>query len=490
MANDDWTSAPTGMADEGTRTVTDMDALAGPAYEDAVSEATAGEVTPTYMDGSTREAVEGLRGRGAGTADEGREDHGLQARDEDAGALDLDGAFDLMRRTGGAEALGDLVERACPDSTPWRRPDGTFDLDPADLFDRGYELDEWLVDAVRETLNDARDLEAYGKTFTEATRGMGAREATEALADDVELRLMTLYRDASLDYEEPSWRSGERDELERALAQALGREVDLSDASQAELLDRLDEQGLAIWSIPDVSQVEVPCDVMLGDPDLGLGAEGLYDLLCSRETPLSDIDPSRQTAREFGGGFAANLVEDVASSLASAWGSSVGFPCTLTAEQAVGLTHGGAALALGARDTNERGAWLGSFDPYMGSGGTMELTLARDLVVDPSAPRGELALRSVRAVDPSGAGSQGGRPYSIGDTFGAAASVYDVRLAEAGPGDGGGKPRHPERAMTEESREGAETSSPKAESILGSVAEAHGVARGGVALRATQAPSR
>lgn len=121
----------------------------------------------------------------------------------------------------------------------------------------------------------------------------------------------------------------------------------------------------------------------------------------------------------------------------------------------------------------------------------MGLTLVRDLVVDPSAPRGELAVRSVRAVDPSGTGSHGGRPYSIGDTFGAVASVYDVRLAVAGPGNGGCKPRHPERAMTDDrSREGAEASSPKAESILGSAADASGAARGGDAAHAAQAPSR
>ena len=369
--------------------------------------------------------------------------------------IGLDEAFELAMSAMGTDALARLVRDACPDCAPWLDREGKFVIDPSDEFDYSYSLDEWLEDTARDCLTDRRDVEAYGKPFSEVTKGMGAEEAMGVLDMEVTGQLVGGWRMYIRDCEHPSWTDEERDALEEALSQALGRGVDLSGASQVELIDSLDEASMTRWELPDVSAVALTCDVDLGDADRGLSAESMERLLVDGPNRLTlsqlaedgllgelEDTPIVQLARAQGytpedlvdpnklaDPFVAALVADVSEAGGAGWGSSVSFPCTLTAGQAVGLTHGGEALALSARAVND-GAWLGSFDPYMGAGGTMELKLARDLVVEPRGTDG-LSVHRVRPVDAMHDHTMQGRPYSIGDTYGASSAIYETRLEKA-----------------------------------------------------------
>ena len=333
--------------------------------------------------------------------------------------IGLDEAFELAMSATGTDALARLVRDACPDCAPWLDREGKFVIDPSDEFDYSYSLDEWLEDTARDCLTDRRDVEAYGKPFSEVTKGMGAEEAMGVLDMEVTGQLAGGWRMYIRDCEHPSWTDEERDALEEALSQALGRGVDLGDADRglsAESMERLLVDGPNRLTLSQLAE-----DGLLGEledtPIVQLARAQGY-------TPEDLVDPNKLADP-----FVAALVADVSEAGGAGWGSSVSFPCTLTAGQAVGLTHGGEALALSARAVND-GAWLGSFDPYMGAGGTMELKLARDLVVEPRGTDG-LSVHRVRPVDAMHDHTMQGRPYSIGDTYGASSAIYETRLEKA-----------------------------------------------------------
>ena len=333
--------------------------------------------------------------------------------------IGLDEAFELAMSAMGTDALARLVRDACPDCAPWLDREGKFVIDPSDEFDYSYSLDEWLEDTARDCLTDRRDVEAYGKPFSEVTKGMGAEEAMGVLDMEVTGQLAGGWRMYIRDCEHPSWTDEERDALEEALSQALGRGVDLGDADRglsAESMERLLVDGPNRLTLSQLAE-----DGLLGEledtPIVQLARAQGY-------TPEDLVDPNKLADP-----FVAALVADVSEAGGAGWGSSVSFPCTLTAGQAVGLTHGGEALALSARAVND-GAWLGSFDPYMGAGGTMELKLARDLVVEPRGTDG-LSVHRVRPVDAMHDHTMQGRPYSIGDTYGASSAIYETRLEKA-----------------------------------------------------------
>ena len=333
--------------------------------------------------------------------------------------IGLDEAFELAMSAMGTDALARLVRDACPDCAPWLDREGKFVIDPSDEFDYSYSLDEWLEDTARDCLTDRRDVEAYGKPFSEVTKGMGAEEAMGVLDMEVTGQLAGGWRMFIRDCEHPSWTDEERDALEEALSQALGRGVDLGDADRglsAESMERLLVDGPNRLTLSQLAE-----DGLLGEledtPIVQLARAQGY-------TPEDLVDPNKLADP-----FVAALVADVSEAGGAGWGSSVSFPCTLTAGQAVGLTHGGEALALSARAVND-GAWLGSFDPYMGAGGTMELKLARDLVVEPRGTDG-LSVHRVRPVNAMHDHTMQGRPYSIGDTYGASSAIYETRLEKA-----------------------------------------------------------
>lgn len=333
--------------------------------------------------------------------------------------IGLDEAFELAMSAMGTDALARLVRDACPDCAPWLDREGKFVIDPSDEFDYSYSLDEWLEDTARDCLTDRRDVEAYGKPFSEVTKGMGAEEAMGVLDMEVTGQLAGGWRMYIRDCEHPSWTDEERDALEEALSQALGRGVDLGDADRglsAESMERLLVDGPNRLTLSQLAE-----DGLLGEledtPIVQLARAQGY-------TPEDLVDPNKLADP-----FVAALVADVSEAGGAGWGSSVSFPCTLTAGQAVGLTHGGEALALSARAVND-GAWLGSFDPYMGAGGTMELKLARDLVVEPRGTDG-LSVHRVRPVDAMHDHTMQGRPYSIGDTYGASSAINETRLEKA-----------------------------------------------------------
>ena len=333
--------------------------------------------------------------------------------------IGLDEAFELAMSAMGTDALARLVRDACPDCAPWLDREGKFVIDPSDEFDYSYSLDEWLEDTARDCLTDRRDVEAYGKPFSEVTKGMGAEEAMGVLDMEVTGQLADGWRMYIRDCEHPSWTDEERDALEEALSQALGRGVDLGDADRglsAESMERLLVDGPNRLTLSQLAE-----DGLLGEledtPIVQLARAQGY-------TPEDLVDPNKLADP-----FVAALVADVSEAGGAGWGSSVSFPCTLTAGQAVGLTHGGEALALSARAVND-GAWLGSFDPYMGAGGTMELKLARDLVVEPRGTDG-LSVHRVRPVNAMHDHTMQGRPYSIGDTYGASSAIYETRLEKA-----------------------------------------------------------
>ena len=333
--------------------------------------------------------------------------------------IGLDEAFELAMSATGTDALARLVRDACPDCAPWLDREGKFVIDPSDEFDYSYSLDEWLEDTARDCLTDRRDVEAYGKPFSEVTKGMGAEEVMGVLDMEVTGQLAGGWRMYIRDCEHPSWTDEERDALEEALSQALGRGVDLGDDDRglsAESMERLLVDGPNRLTLSQLAE-----DGLLGEledtPIVQLARAQGY-------TPEDLVDPNKLADP-----FVAALVADVSEAGGAGWGSSVSFPCTLTAGQAVGLTHGGEALALSARAVND-GAWLGSFDPYMGAGGTMELKLARDLVVEPRGTDG-LSVHRVRPVDAMHDHTMQGRPYSIGDTYGASSAIYETRLEKA-----------------------------------------------------------
>ena len=333
--------------------------------------------------------------------------------------IGLDEAFELAMSATGTDALARLVRDACPDCAPWLDREGKFVIDPSDEFDYSYSLDEWLEDTARDCLTDRRDVEAYGKPFSEVTKGMGAEEVMGVLDMEVTGQLAGGWRMYIRDCEHPSWTDEERDALEEALSQALGRGVDLGDADRglsAESMERLLVDGPNRLTLSQLAE-----DGLLGE----LEDTTIVQLARAQGyTPEDLVDPNKLADP-----FVAALVADVSEAGGAGWGSSVSFPCTLTAGQAVGLTHGGEALALSARAVND-GAWLGSFDPYMGAGGTMELKLARDLVVEPRGTDG-LSVHRVRPVDAMHDHTMQGRPYSIGDTYGASSAIYETRLEKA-----------------------------------------------------------